>query len=331
MEEQIEFIAIGDLITDLFIRLKDANVRCGKEEENCEICVPFGSKIPYEEVYYTIAAGNVGNASLSAARLGMSSAVVASIGDDRNGEDCLNTLKERDVSAKFVNIQKGIKTNYSYVLWYQDERTILRRHEDFTYSLPNIGDPKLVYFSSISHDAYPFHNEIADYMEARPDTMFAFQPGSNEINLGVEKLEKIYKRADIFFCNKEEAQQILKDEKIEIVEILKKIHELGPKIVVVTDGKNGAYAYDGQDTWKQLPYPDPKAPLERTGAGDAFSSTTAIALNLGENLPTALAWGAVNSMSVVQHVGGQKGLLSKEELREYLDKAPEGWKAEKIN
>ena len=330
MKNNHEFIAIGDIITDIFIRLKDASVHCNVNNENCEICMPFGAKIPYEEVYLTIAAGNVGNASYSAAKFDLDSAVVGSIGDDRNGEECLETLKERKVSTDFVSIQKGIKTNYSYVLWFQDERTILRKHEDFSYTLPDIGNPKLVYFSSVSAKAYPFHNEIVDYMEKHPDIMFAFQPGSNEIKLGTEKLKRIYERANIFFCNVEEAEEILKTDKLDIKEILKRMHDLGPKIVVITDGKKGAYAFDGKDMWKQMPYPDPKPPLERTGAGDAFSSTTAISLLLGNDLSTALAWGAVNSMSVVQHVGGQKGLLTKEELEEYLKNAPKDFKAKKI-
>ena len=328
--EKIDFLAIGDIITDLFIRIKDANVHCDINKENCQICMPFGAKIPFEAVYLTVAAGNVGNAASSAAKLGLNASIVCSVGDDKNGEDCIETLKERKISTDFVTIQKGKKTNYSYVLWFQDDRTILRKHEDFSYKLPDIDNPKLVYFSSISGNAYPFHNEVAEYMEKHSDIMFAFQPGSTEIELGTEKLKRVYARADIFFCNVEEAKEILGAEKLEITEILKRIHDLGPKIVIVTDGVKGAYAFDGQNMWKLMPYPDPKPPLERTGAGDAFSSTTAISILLGNDLPTALAWGAVNSMSVVQYVGGQEGLLSREKLEEYLKNAPEDFKAKKI-
>jgi len=330
MNKNYDFIAIGDIITDLFIRLKDASLHCDIDKENCQICMPFGAKIPFEEVYLTTAAGNVGNATDSAAMLGLDTALVGSVGDDRNGEECIETLKERKISTDFVTIQKGKKTNYSYVLWFQDDRTILRKHEDFSYNLPDIGIPKLVYFSSISGSGYPFHDVVAEYMEKHPEIMLAFQPGSPEIKLGTEKLKRVYARADIFFCNVEEAKEILGVDKLEIAEILKRIHALGPKIVVVTDGVKGAYAFDGQDTWKQMPYPDPKPPLERTGAGDAFSSTAAISLVLGNDLPTALAWGGINSMSVVQYVGGQKGLLSKEKLEEYLKNAPADYKARKI-
>jgi len=78
------------------------------------------------------------------------------------------------------------------------------------------------------------------------------------------------------------------------------------------------------------PYPDPKPPYERTGAGDAFSSTIVTALALGKTLSEALQWGGINSMSVVQYIGAQAGLLSREKLEEYLKNAPEDYKAVKI-
>ncbi|HEY4497154.1 MAG TPA: PfkB family carbohydrate kinase, partial [Candidatus Paceibacterota bacterium] len=72
-------------------------------------------------------------------------------------------------------------------------------------------------------------------------------------------------------------------------------------------------------------YPDPKPPFERTGAGDAFTSTVVSALALGHDIRTALMWGPINSMSVVQHVGAQAGLLTRPELEAWLSKAPEDY------
>ena len=283
-----DFIAIGDIITDAFIRLEDPRIHAEVRDGRYELSIPFGEKIPFEDVYITRAAGNVGNAALAAARLGLNAAIVGGVGDDKNGEECIETLKERGISADFISVQKDRKTNYSYVLWFKDERTILRKHEDFSYHFPEIGIPKLVYFSSISGSAYPYHNIVAEYMENHPEIKLAFQPGSPEIKLGTEKLKRVYKRTDIFFCNLGEAEEILGVKDMKIEDILKRVYELGPRIVVVTDGPRGAYAFDGQDIWRQMPYPDPMPPVERTGAGDAFSSTTAIALVLGNDLPTAL-------------------------------------------
>jgi ribokinase len=100
---------------------------------------------------------------------------------------------------------------------------------------------------------------------------------------------------------------------------------------VITDGPNGSYAsYDGKLV--SIPnYPDPAAPLDRTGAGDAFASTIVAALALGETIETALTWAPINSMSVVQKLGAQAGLLRRDEVQKYLAEAPEFYHAKEIN
>jgi len=53
-------------------------------------------------------------------------------------------------------------------------------------------------------------------------------------------------------------------------------------------------------------------------------------LALEKDLPTALAWGAINSMSVVQQVGAQKGLLTRSQIEKYLKDAPANFQTRKI-
>ena len=107
-----------------------------------------------------------------------------------------------------------------------------------------------------------------------------------------------------------------------MAEILDSLHRLGPRIAVVTDGPEGAYASDGTTRYRVPAYPDPSPPKERTGAGDAFSSALVAALVKGLPLETALAWAPINAMSVVQEVGSQTGLLGESELLTYLKGAP---------
>jgi sugar/nucleoside kinase (ribokinase family) len=327
---KIDFLAIGDIVIDAFIKLKQANIQGIPDTKNYEICMPYADKVPYEEVYVIPAVGNAGNVAVAAARLGLSSKLISNIGDDKEGVDCLNSLQKDNVGTEFVKINTGIKTNYHFVLWYEADRTILIKHEVYPYSLPEINEPKWIYFSSVNETAFPFHYAIADYLDAHPETKFAFEPGKFEIKLGKEKLARLYKHADMFFCNVEEAKKILGLDSGEVKDLLAKIHDLGPKTVVITDGPKGAYAYDGNDIWFIEPYPDPKPPYERTGAGDAFSSTVVAATILEKTLPEALAWAGINAMAVVQEVGAQKGLLTKEKLETYIKNAPEDYKAKKI-
>ena len=320
--KQYDFIAIGDTVTDAFIKLKDASVHCNIDHEKCEICLRFKDKIPYEEVYVVPAVGNAANASVAAARLGLQSALLSNIGDDYFGKEALTALKEENVGAEFITAHSGKKTNYHYVLWYEDDRTILIKHQEYDYRLPYFDDPKWVYFSSMGENSLAFHEIFERYMNEHPKVKLAFQPGTFQMKFGKKKLTGIYKRTDVFICNKEEAERILEVSETDIKKLMRSLADLGPKIVVVTDGPAGAYAYDGKSAWFMPPYPDPKPPFERTGAGDAFSSTFVVALCLGLRVEEALRWAPINSMSIVQYVGAREGLLTRDKLEKYLSDAP---------
>ena len=328
----MDFLAVGDIVTEPFIKLKDAEVHCDLNHETCTISMRFGDKIPYESAEVVPAVGNASNAAVAAARLGVQSALVTDAGNDEVGKGNIARLQEEGVGIEYVHVHEGMKSNYHYVLWYQDDRTILVKHEEYPYHLPaDLPAPRWLYLSSLADHSLPYHEEIEAYLAAHPETKLAFQPGTFQMKLGVEKLKKLYERSAIFFCNKEEAERILNlpvDSKIS--DLLSALRALGPETVVITDGTNGAYAYDGTAMLKVPMYPDQKSPYERTGAGDAFASTVTVALSLGEPLEKALLWGPINSMCVVQAIGAQKGLLSREALLKYLVDAPTSYHTEAL-
>ena len=342
--ENYDFIGIGDIVTDAFIKLKEATIENPPNGEAGDgfkkLCMRFGDKIPYEEVTVVPAVGNSINATVAASRLGLKSAVITNIGDDYYGQECLDVLKQEKIGAEFVKINKGKKTNYHYVLTFNAERTILIKHEEYDYSLPaslmglpamQEGEPKCVYLSSLGENSLPFHLEIKKYLNEHPNIKVAFQPGTFQMKFGKGKLAGIYKRADLFFCNKEEAQRILEIKEEDIKNLIAGIHALGPKIVSITDGPNGAYASDAKNIWFLPMYPDPKPPINRTGAGDAYSSTFTSAIIMGKSIKEAMMWGPINSMSVVQQTGARAGLLTKEKLEEYLKQAPDFYKPARLS
>ena len=318
------------MVTDAFIHLKEASVHCDINKEKCQICMRFGDKIPYDEVYVVPAVGNSANASVAAVRLGLKSALVTNIGDDFHGSECIEVLKKENVGTEFVKKHAGKKTSYHYVLWFDDDRTILIKHQEYEYSFPDIGKPKWIYLSSLGATSLSFHGILQKYFMQNPEVKLAFQPGTYQIKLGKDEMQFFYKRAEVVICNTDEAQRILETGVEDIKKLLKMMHDLGGKIVVITDGPKGAYAFTGSEAFFMPPYPDPKPPLERTGAGDAFSSTFVIALCSGLSIEDALRWAPVNSMSVVQEVGARAGLLTREKLEEYLKDAPEDYKPVKI-
>ncbi len=326
---QPDVISVGDIVTDNFIKLLDEEAHTYSNENGDWLAMPFATKVPFDHSEVIPAVGNAANAAVSFARLGLNSSFVTNIGDDHYGRDMLRALHDNKVDSRFVHINPDKVSNYHYVLWYKEERTILIKHEEYEYFWPHLRAneiPRWLYFSSISKHAIDFHDDLADWLDKHDDVKLAFQPGTFQMEAGVNRLHRIYRRSEVLILNREEATLVGGGNHHDVNDLIDHLHALGPKIVVVTDGPDGAYASDGTNRYKMPLYPDPKPPFERTGAGDAFASTFVAELIKGNTILGSLQLAPINSMSVVQQVGAQRGLLSEAELEELLKKAPKWYK-----
>jgi ribokinase len=329
-DKKINFLTIGDLATDAFIKIKDAETKCDIHGEKCLLCLNFGGKIPYESVTVCDATGNASNVAIGVSKLGIKTSILSYLGDDETAKRSLKVLKKEKVNTSYVKRVKGCISNYHYVLWYKTDRTILTKHEKFPYSLPiKMKTPDWIYLTSLASNSLSYQEEIINYLKNNKEVSLIFQPGTFQIKLGVEKLKDIYANTKIFLCNLEEAQRVLNSTEEDIPTLLKMIYSLGPKIVVITNNIKGSHAYDGKDIWFVGSLP--QTPVESTGAGDAFSSAFSSALILNKNIKDAMLWGAINARSVVSEIGPQKGLLTKEQLEKYFINIPENLKPKKLN
>lgn len=324
----LDFLAVGDIVIDAFIKLHDARVHCNINDEDCEICMRWGDKIPYESATVVPAVGNSANASVAAARLGLNAGLRAYVGGGQNGQECLTALIREKVDVTYVEKQADKETHINYVLWYEHERTILVKYETFEYTVPAMAQPpRWVYLTSLAANSLPYHAMWAQVLKRWPDAKLAFQPGTFQMEMGAAALADIYKRSDIFFCNKEEAERILgMPSGSDIKALLSGISTFGPKIAVITDDVRGSYYRDETGAMAHVPrYPDPRPPFEITGAGDALAAGTTCALALGKPLVEALKWGSVEASAVIQEIGAQKGLLTREQLEHNLNNPPAPW------
>ena len=318
---KIDILAIGDIATDAFIKITEAEAKCDIGGEHCKLCLNYGGKIPYESNKICHAVGNSSNFAIGASRLGLNLALMANMGNDIDGADCLNVLKKENVDTSFIKIENGKPTNYHYVLWYQKEHTILTKHEEYKYEWPkNLekeNSPSWIYLSSLGKNSLHFQDEIISYLERNQNVKLAFLPGTFQIRFGVDAIKDIYKKTDVFFCNHNEAERILEIEEKDISILIEKIYALGPKLVVITDGINGAYAYDGNEVIFVEAQPCDSF-VETTGAGDAFASAFMTAYFNGKDIHTSLLWGSINAVSVISHVGPHEGLLTRKEIEEKI-------------
>jgi sugar/nucleoside kinase (ribokinase family) len=292
----------------------------------------FADKIPYESLFIAPGVGNASNVAVGAARLGLRTAILTAVGGDHPGREILNLYRKEKIDTEFVRVNRGKLTNQHFVLTFQAERTILIKHEKYAYADPGEMDGRTdwIYFSSIAEHTLPFHEKVGRYLAKHPDVRMGFNPGTFQLRFGAEKLKSIYHRTHALFVNREEAALILKTKNFEIPFLVDGLHKLGPKIVVITDGPKGAYASNGTARYFMPPFPDPKPPISRTGAGDAFSTGFMGALIYGLPVHEALRWAPIESMHVVQFFGAHTGLLSKRALAALLKKAPKSYVAKPL-
>jgi ribokinase len=325
-------LSIGDIFTDAFIKLREDKARIDTDPDGSKrLSMEFGSKPPYERVDIVQAVGPSPNAAVAFSRLGLNSSLMAFLGDDVPGKDSIVYLHSEEVDTSLISVQKNTKSNYYYVLRYGADRTILVKNEAYDYKWQNpVQDLDWIYLALVSEASWQLHQDMLGYLDQHPNTKLAFQPGTFHFEWGPEKLADVYRRSHLVVMNREEAALVTGKSITSIADLMNALHELGPEIVVITDGPDGAYASDKNKIIKMPNYPDPAPPYDRTGAGDAFASTIVAALAQGESLETALNWAPINSMSVVQKLGAQAGLLRRDEIETYLSDAPQDYHAEKL-
>lgn len=312
-EKRFDIISIGDTSLDVFLKVHDASLMCSLDKENCWFCLNYAEKIPVSDIHFS-PGGNACNNAVGSARLGLKTALYTFLGDDDSGRRILEHIKKEKVSPDYLQIEKGNPTNYSTVLVYKTDRTILVYHDARPYNLPDLAPSSWIYLTSLGKGFHRIHKKLIAYLK-KNRVKLAFNPGTHQLLAGRKTLDPILKLCTVLILNKEEAQSVLGNHEggMSMKDMLSGLHRLGPATVVITDGSKGAFGYYGNRVYRMPPMP--AKIIERTGAGDAFSTGLLAALARGLSLRDALMWGSANSASVIEHIGPQAGLLTIEQMQ----------------
>ena len=318
-----DLVTIGHSTVDCFLKISEAEVATSGDGDS-RLCLDFADKTPVEELSRAVG-GNAPNAAVGCARLGLKVAIISWLGKDMEAELVLRALKDAGAELFWVLLSEQEKTDESVIINFQGERTILAYHFPRKYSLPT-EPPKTrwVYLTSAGEDFQGLHQEVLEYV-GRVGAKLSYNPGMHEIAAGAAKNGPVLEKSTVLLLNSEEAGEMagagfVKFDEAgrggQIGELAAKLQSLGPEVVVITDGANGAYAFDGE-VFSHAPAVSTKL-TEMTGAGDSFSAAFLAAYTQGKGLAECLQWGNANAASVISKVGSQVGLLTANEIKEKL-------------
>jgi sugar/nucleoside kinase (ribokinase family) len=317
-KKRYDFISIGDAVVDVFLSIQEASVSCQLKREECLLCLKYGEKIPLKSITRIPGAGNASNVAIGASRLGWHSAIVSVLGNDEFAHEMRKHWEKEEVSCALVRVDRKHESSYNTILHYKDERTILSYHQPREYHMLDIDHAKWIYYTSLGKGHEAFEKHVLAHLHKNKEQHLSFNPGTFQLRRGLSSIKPVIARSNVFCVNKEEAQFLLKTKETDMKKLTHAFFQIGAKIVIITDGTEGSYAYDGQDLWHCPIFPGEC--VERTGAGDSFALGFVFGLEETKSIAEAMRHGTANSWSVIQYVGPQKGLLTEEEMERVLKK-----------
>lgn len=307
-----DIISIGDPTIDTFLIIHDIEIK--NIDGHKKAILSWGDKLPVDKFYRTVA-GNAANNAVGSSRLGLRTGFYCVVAHDTGGREIVHKMEKEGVSTRYITKNDKHPTNASTVISFAGERTILVYHEHRKYHLPKFVHSSWVYLTSMGQGFEKIYKDLVRYLD-RYQVKLGFNPGTFQLRAGVKINKLMLERTDLLSVNVEEAQSWVGDCGRRPEELCKKLIKLGPKAVVLTDGRKGAYSFSDEGFYYLEEYPGPR--IEATGAGDAFTTGYIAALFHNQPHKEALRWGPMNAGSVVQQIGPQAGLLNYGEMQAEL-------------
>jgi len=293
--------------------------------------------------------GGAVNAAVALTRLEHDVAALIKLGHDARAETILARLVEEGVSTRFALRDTRAPTGASVLVSAHDRNAAIFTFRGANTLLEPKDLKKdafaadLVYVSSLSNasaDCFPLIIEQAKTEGA----LVATNPGIRQLSARQGPFREVIANIDILAVNRHEAEALVpwlvaqageggppldprRSEdlpalarrglvaggfELSLTRFFAGLHKAGPRWVVVTDGKDGAYLSASSGV-VHCPAPSVRV-VGTAGAGDAFSATLSACIAGSMPAEEAVIAAAINAASVVGHLDTQTGLLRRKEL-----------------
>ena len=260
---------------------------------------------------------------LAASQFGVETGVVSVVGGDFPAS-YLEMMNSKGINTDGIEVDKNGKTFFWSGKYHNDMNsrdtliTELNVLETFTPIVPEkFKDAGIVMLGNL----HPLTQaSVLDQMIERPklvvlDTMNFW------MDIALDDLHTVLKRVDVITINDEEARQLSGE--YSLVNAAKKIHEMGPKYVVIKKGEHGALIFSGEKMFYAPALPLAEV-FDPTGAGDTFAGgfcgylakTEDVSF---ENMKNGIIYGSNLASFCVEKFGTERMQeLTKDEVKERL-------------
>ena len=315
-----DVITVGSATVDVFAKTHFSELIkiIDPKGETDLIAFPSGSKILIDDLEFTVGGGGT-NTAVALSRLGHKVGFLGKLGQGTNSDFIHKNLMKERIDLLCAH-GKG-NAGYSVILDSLDHDRAILAYKGINDEL-KAGDvpfkklkTKWFYFGAMMGESFRTLEKIAEFAQ-KNKIKVAFNPSSYLAEKGSRYVRNILSRTELLILNKEEAELLVGKGPFD--NLLSRLKGLGPKIAVITDGKNNLYAIDDSHIYSA--FPPPVKVIDSTGAGDAFASSFLCGLLKNKDTEFAIRLGIINAQSVVSHYGAKNILLSYKEAMKIMKK-----------
>jgi sugar/nucleoside kinase (ribokinase family) len=310
-----DIITFGSAARDIFLKARQFLISGFRFDYiKKKILLPYGLKLNIEKIHFYSGGGGTNTAATFTGQ-GLKTAYCGVIGRDLEGQAVLEEIKEKGIRTDFIFKTDKKATNSSVIFSTPKERTILvykgasQTLSEKQIPWSKIKNTRWFYLAPLSGKLFRLFGKLVDFAKDNQIKIMV-NPGSYQLKLSAKILEPVLQKIDILLLNQQEAQLLIKNSSLGGERLVKKIKEIFPGILIITNGENRAWIADGKFLYSALPLRTKV--VDKTGAGDAFGAgfLSGYIKNRG-NIKTAIQLAVANSASCIRKWGAKEGILKK--------------------
>jgi len=298
----VKIVTVGDVVADIMTSFSNFPIQDGD--------------FTAADQLYLDAGGNA-NFLIAAARLGVETVALGSIGDDFWGRQVLEILRQENIITDFISIA-GTTTvvqvlidnsgghafvgNYGTgpeLIFKEKYQEAIQGADALFCSGYSFAEQRMKAFSLASL-AYAKEKGVTTYFDAGPACF----------DLEEDLKADIFEYVDVLLLTEEEIPAVTGG-------VINDIFKLGPKVVVLKKGAEGCQVYLGKD--KSIKKPGfPVDVVDTTAAGDSFAAAFISARCRDWDLDKCAVFANAMGAAKVKKMGGGRNVPTMNEVREIL-------------
>ena len=299
-----DLISVGTISIDLYFLGKSFTFKDNR------FALALGGKYQAENFYLSVGGGGT-NVAIGVAKHGYKVGILGKIGNNPFKKIIVDYLKDHQISLNLIDFEDNYYNLSTILLTQKGERTILHYstpHQHlFSSTNPLIGitRTKMVYLGNLPEVSLTQRIKFLRFLKKHNIARI--------VNLGVfdcrrpkNQIKEILEEVDILIVNGHEFSELVKAQYADIhfyEDVISwYIPYLKEKIVVITDGEKGSYAYHQGKVFFQKALKPAKI-LDTTGAGDGFTAGFISEFLASKDLVKSLKKGALYASCILGKIG----------------------------